>query len=214
MLDTGEIIKQLRESKGWTQEQLGEKVGVKKSAVAKWENGRVENLKRSMIETLSKIFNVSPALIMGWEDYPSNIITTIKTMNHSVPVYGRIPAGTPFEAIQERLEDVPIPDKIARKKDLFGLKIVGDSMNKVIPDGAIAIFQKCCELNQGEIGAIMVNGDDATVKHFYKLKDGCLLEPESFNENHEPLIITEKTGPEVRIIGRFIWYCMDLNDKL
>ena len=67
-MDTGDIIKSLRERNGWTQEELGEKVGVKKSAVAKWENGRVENLKRNMIESLSKLFGVAPSYLVGWDD--------------------------------------------------------------------------------------------------------------------------------------------------
>ena len=43
---TGERIKKLRKEKGLTQEQLGKLLGVKKSAIAKYENNRVENLKR------------------------------------------------------------------------------------------------------------------------------------------------------------------------
>ena len=48
-MDVGSLIKQARLAKGFTQEELAEKVGVKKSAVAKWENGRVSEIKRSKI---------------------------------------------------------------------------------------------------------------------------------------------------------------------
>ena len=71
-METADIIKTLRERNGWTQEELGEKVGVKKSAVAKWENGRVENLKRNMIESLSSIFGVTPSYLMGWDNGERN----------------------------------------------------------------------------------------------------------------------------------------------
>ena len=51
----GDIIKQLREEKGITQEQLGTVIGVQKSAIRKYEKGEVENIKRSSIQRLSLI---------------------------------------------------------------------------------------------------------------------------------------------------------------
>lgn len=47
------MIKEARMSKGLTQEELGKLVGVQKSAVAKWENGRVVNIKRSSLQKLA-----------------------------------------------------------------------------------------------------------------------------------------------------------------
>lgn len=64
----GEIIKMLRLQSNMTQEELGEKLGVQKSAVRKWEKGEVENIKRTTIALMAKIFNVSPCYLMGWED--------------------------------------------------------------------------------------------------------------------------------------------------
>lgn len=69
-MDTGSYIKLLRIKNNMTQEELGEKLGVQKSAIAKYENGRVENLKRSTIQKLSEIFDVSPLNFLGY-DSPS-----------------------------------------------------------------------------------------------------------------------------------------------
>lgn len=55
----GERIKQLRKSAGLTQSELGEKVGVKKNAVSKWECGRVEDIPLSTIKELASLFGVS-----------------------------------------------------------------------------------------------------------------------------------------------------------
>lgn len=52
-MDIGQMIKEARMSKGLTQEELGKLVGVQKSAVAKWENGRVVNIKRSSLQKLA-----------------------------------------------------------------------------------------------------------------------------------------------------------------
>lgn len=64
----GEIIKMLRVNAKMTQEELGEKLGVQKSAIRKYEKGEVENIKRSTIKKMADLFNVSPCYIMGWED--------------------------------------------------------------------------------------------------------------------------------------------------
>lgn len=61
-------IKERRLACGYTQEELADKLGLQKSAVAKYENGRVENIKRSTIEKMSKILDCSPAYLMGWND--------------------------------------------------------------------------------------------------------------------------------------------------
>ena len=74
----GERIKYLRESIGMTQDELGEKIGVQKSAVVKYEKGKVENIKRSAIKTMAEIFNVSPCYLMGFDEDEDEIKTISK----------------------------------------------------------------------------------------------------------------------------------------
>ena len=57
-------IKELREEKGWTQEQLGKMLGVQKSAVSKYETGKIP-LTADTIQKLAEIFNVTGDYIMG-----------------------------------------------------------------------------------------------------------------------------------------------------
>lgn len=63
----GYRIHKKRIEKGLTMEELGEMVGVKSSAVNKWEKGIVENIKRDTIAELAKIFNCSPVWLMGYD---------------------------------------------------------------------------------------------------------------------------------------------------
>lgn len=63
----GERIKERRLAMKYTQEELAEKLGLQKSAIAKYENGRVENIKRSVISKMAHILECSPAYLMGWE---------------------------------------------------------------------------------------------------------------------------------------------------
>lgn len=66
----GDKIKNLRIQNKMTLEELGKRIGVSKQTLYKYENNIITNIPSDKIEGLAKIFNVSPALIMGW-DYAS-----------------------------------------------------------------------------------------------------------------------------------------------
>lgn len=67
-MEMADRIKEKRLAMGYTQEELAEKLGLQKSAIAKYENGRVENIKRTVISNMAKILECSPAYLMGWID--------------------------------------------------------------------------------------------------------------------------------------------------
>jgi len=68
MSEMGNRIRELRIKAELTQEQLGDMVGLQKSAIAKYENGKTENMKRSVIQKMANALGVSPAYLMGFED--------------------------------------------------------------------------------------------------------------------------------------------------
>lgn len=72
-MDMSRRIKERRILMGLTQEELGEKLGLQKSAIAKYENGRVENIKRSVISNMAKILACSPCYLMGWDEKPETL---------------------------------------------------------------------------------------------------------------------------------------------
>ena len=67
-MNVGEKIKIARINKGMTQEELGKALGVQKSAIAKYENGRVVNIKRSTLKRLSDILGIAPSELI-FESY-------------------------------------------------------------------------------------------------------------------------------------------------
>ena len=60
-MNIGEKIKEARIRKGLTQEELGKALGVQKSAIAKYENGRVVNIKRSILKKISDTLGIAPS---------------------------------------------------------------------------------------------------------------------------------------------------------
>ena len=87
------------------------------------------------------------------------------------------------------------------------MRVHGDSMDKVLPDGSYALIDTSGEVVSGNIALVKVNGDEATIKRV-KLMDGAVfLEPESSNPEHRRRVIDETNpdSPEVRLIGRVVY---------
>lgn len=114
-----------------------------------------------------------------------------------VPVLGKITAGQPILAIQNITETFPLPISFAQNKDLFMLKVRGESMINVgILDGDYVIVSRQPNANDGEIVVALI-GDEATVKTFYREADCIRLQPE--NDYLEPIRLKE-----VVVLGRVI----------
>lgn len=67
-MDIGTKIKELREQRGYTLEELGNKVGVGKSTVRKWETGMIENMRQDKIAKLADALLVTPSYLLGWDE--------------------------------------------------------------------------------------------------------------------------------------------------
>lgn len=72
MSEMGKRIKQKRLEKGLTMEELGSKLGVKASAINKYEKGIVENIKRPTIKKMAEIFDCDPNWLMGFTEITTN----------------------------------------------------------------------------------------------------------------------------------------------
>jgi repressor LexA len=95
----------------------------------------------------------------------------------SVPVLGRIAAGTPIEALQNRITDVPVPGGMIGKGEHYALEVTGDSMiNAGILDGDTVIIQECGTANTGEIVVALVDDSEATLKRLRRRGDSIALE--------------------------------------
>lgn len=76
-MEMGQKIYNLRTNKGMTLEELGNKVGVGKSTVRKWENGMIANMRRDKISKLAEALDTTPAYLMGWEEPMPDYVFTL-----------------------------------------------------------------------------------------------------------------------------------------
>lgn len=115
----------------------------------------------------------------------------------SVPVLGKVAAGNPILAVEDIECYVPVPEKLKRGKELFALRIQGESMiNAGILNDDIVIVNRTPVAENGEIVVALVE-DSATVKRFYKENGHYRLQPE--NDDYEPIIVDK-----VILLGKVI----------
>lgn len=207
----GSRLKRARELNHITLEEAGKKVDVHKSTISRWENGETEKIKLPILEILSQYYNVDPMWLMGY-DVPmerqkveSNVFPTTD-IPEKVPVVGKISAGLPILATEniEGYEFAP-SSQIKKGYTYFYLRVQGDSMNLKFNEGDIVLIQRQDTLENDEIGAILVDGNDATVKK-YKFENGLvILEPMSTNPENTVQIYNPKKI-NIQIIGKVISY--------
>jgi repressor LexA len=122
----------------------------------------------------------------------------------SIPVYGRVAAGTPIEAIEDIIDYEEIDADMARLGDHFALKISGDSMEPRMYDGDIVIVRQQPSVDSGDIAIVIINGLDATCKKIIKKKDG--IELVSLNPSYSPMFYSNAQIEElpVKILGKVV----------
>src|ERR1043165_9419816 len=95
----------------------------------------------------------------------------------NVPLVGRIAAGTPIEALQNKMNDIAVPGGMIGRGDHYALEVTGDSMiNAGILDGDTVIIQEADSANTGEIIVALVDNEEATLKRLRRRGDSIALE--------------------------------------
>jgi repressor LexA len=117
---------------------------------------------------------------------------------HGVPLVGKVTAGMPITAVEDVEGYIPLPPHATEGKELFALRIAGDSMiDAGIRDGDIVYVERTSAAASGDIVVAMTEEDEATVKRFYREHDHIRLQPE--NAHMEPLRF-----PSVTILGKVV----------
>tara|TARA_Y100000748_G_scaffold127694_1_gene107000 strand:+ start:914 stop:1498 length:585 start_codon:yes stop_codon:yes gene_type:complete len=119
----------------------------------------------------------------------------------TIPVIGEISAGTPLLAEENKVGEIPIIEE-KYNKDLFALKVSGDSMIEAgIYDGDIVVVDKNIEPKNGEVGAFMINETEATVKYLDTISGKKFLIPA--NKNYKNFEVNENTQPVGKVVSLF-----------
>ena len=146
----------------------------------------------------------SPSVIEGSKPKPPDLNSPpsviIDSRTVSVPVMGRIAAGTPISALQTHTHDIACPPDLLGNGEHFALEVRGDSMiDAGILDGDTVIIRRCEQAENGDIIVALVEKEEATLKRLRKKGSTVALEAAN------PEFKTRIFGPDqVDIQGRLV----------
>jgi repressor LexA len=115
-----------------------------------------------------------------------------------IPLYGKIAAGSPIEALRQEHDMIGVPMSFLGAQACYALTVEGDSMMKAgIMDGDIVVIEKCDRASDGDIVVALVDEEEVTLKRLRREIGSIVLMPE--NDSYQPI----RLSPErVRIQGR------------
>lgn len=202
-MTVGERLKRRRKELGMSAEAVAEKLGCSPSTVYRYENGEINKMGIDKLKPIAEAINTSPAYLMGWEDeetLPANV-SRIEPMQR-IPLVGQIACGIPILAEQNIEDYVDLPGHIRAD---FALTCKGESMiGAGIRTGDIVYIRKQEEVENGQIAAVMVGGDEATLKRVYTKPGVVQLVAE--NPNIAPAVFIGKEAEQIHIIGLAVAY--------
>lgn len=189
-------LRRLIEQKGVTVADVARETQIAYQTVSDWRNGNAM-ARGGGLQKLSDYFGVNISDLTS--DQPVNTIMITDFVK--IPIIGKIACGDPIDAIENISEYRSVPKDYLPRGDLFYLEASGDSMEPKIPNGSYVLCRKQSDVENGEIAAVLVNGDEeTTLKKIIKQGNSILLQP--LNEKYAPYIVNSENP--ARIVGKAI----------
>ena len=203
MSSFSDMLGYLRRRENMSQKELADKAGVSRSAIGMYEAGEREPSFETL-EAFADIFNVNMDTLLGKsvneELLPNNVQRLIKMKK--IPLVGTIACGTPILAEENITDYIDMPGHIRAD---YALTCKGDSMiNAGIRDGDIVYIRKQSQVENGQIAAVLIGGEEATLKRFYNVGGNVTLNAE--NPTYLPIIFIGGDAVNVRVIGLAVAY--------
>lgn len=162
-----------------------------------------------VIKELAHAYNVDSDRLMqlaGYIDSPSepNLIIA----DDYIKVYGEIHAGEAVWANQDIIGRIPITKEMVMRygrSNLFALRVVGESMNQKIPAGFYAVFCKDTEPEPGEIVAVLIDHESATVKQYQRTSQAVIFSPMSYDPRFQPYVFRKDEEQDFEILGTYLF---------
>lgn len=206
----GKRVKNLRKQYGMTQEALARKTGTGRQHLSRIENNKNGSVAKSdVVERLADALNCTTDYLLDRSEY--NDFEFFEVVEDSdnlvqIPVYGRIPAGQPLEALEVDYGYITIEkDKMRGGKQLIGLKVVGDSMYPMyMEDDTIIVEINHTPETGDDVVAFIGYDHEATLKRFRWInQEEGVIELEPLNREY-PIKQYGRDELPVRILGKVV----------
>ena len=202
-LNFGDILKQLRQAKGMSQEEFASLLGTTKQVVSRYENGQ-RTPKITVAQKYAEVLGISLNELLGENVIEGQTIPEgfepMPDMS-SIPLVGRIACGEPITAEQNVEGVVSVP---SQWRSDFALLCRGDSMEPSIKDGDLVAIHIQPMVENGEVAAVRID-NEATLKHVYLYPNYIELRPE--NPAYQSIIKIGEEMNEVKIEGKAVGLC-------
>lgn len=195
-------LRNLMDKKGKKQSDVIRELKIPEATFRSWYNG--EKYPRiDKQQMLADYFNVPRSRLTELE---GNLLERVASLVR-IPVLGIITCGDPIladENIDDYREEI---GETLPTGNLFYLKTKGDSMAPTIPEGSYVLIREQATVENGELAAVLVNGDEeATLKRVKRQGDIVMLVAD--NPQYPPYVITEDNP--ARVIGKALKFSKDL----
>lgn len=118
-MEIKDILSQRRKELNMTMKQVADKVGVSEGTISRWESGKIADMRRDKIMAYAQALNISPAIIMGWDNVDSSSTSKSIHAGKRIPVLGSVAAGIPIDATLRMFSIGRIYQKIWRRPASF-----------------------------------------------------------------------------------------------
>ena len=195
----GRILQSARKQHDLTLEEVGERVGLAKSTVQRYEAGLIATPKRAVLEALAGAVGIEPVQLTG--KVPANAIS-VKSFarKKAIPILGKVSAGEGAFADSNVqgyiMED---EDKIDASEEYAYLKVCGDSMYPEFKDGDMVLVQCTAEVENGSFCVVMIDDDNGVVKKVEKGEGFIILH--SVNPTYPPRRFNGEEMLRIRVFG-------------
>ncbi|MGG3528355.1 XRE family transcriptional regulator [Bacillus pseudomycoides] len=196
-------LKKYLDRNGINQTYLANSIHVPETTVSNWIKANTYP-RPDKIQLLADYSKINRSDLT--EEKPSNLYeASIRPVK--VPILGKIACGLPIYA-EENFEGFRYEaSDILPQGEVYYLEAKGNSMEPTIPNGSFVLIRKQDDVENGEIAAVLINGDtEATLKRVKKQGNVVILMPD--NSSYEPIILTSNVP--ARIIGKAIRFTKDL----
>ena len=205
----GQRIKTVRIAKGMNISELCKRASISRSYYYDVEKG-VSVPSSQLLNRIAAALNVSSDFLLDL-DAPVKVKPEInlreKRLIKSVdiiriPILGEVRGGLAMFAAGN-IEGYTTQDiqSLNSDKTYFALRVIGDSMDKLIREGDLVIVEQTNTVETGDIAIVLMNDDESTIKRIKFVNNLIALVPESYNPAYEPQLISPEM---VQIIGKVI----------
>lgn len=195
-------LKNARKRLTLTQPDIAERLGVSVAQVSRWETGK-DNIPSSRLPAIAAAYQATIGELFDADDAGEAVFLEGAQPVSPIPLLGDVPAGNWREAVRKTHHFIPAPEA-GIPKSAYALKVVGDSMDKVVRDGATIIIDPT-DLDLFDRSYFVVRNGDGEVTFKQYLDGPARLVPCSTNPEHK---IVPLGSEELVILGRVILITM------